>query len=119
MARSCVRRAYGRLGGRCSRQVPSYADPHKSCSFIAGIRHFDYFHDRLVERFALFVDHAVQCIDTEHGGQLARAAAQAIVDALILGDRAEQRSSLILLARSEEHTSELQSLMRISYAVFC
>src|SRR3546814_2643878 len=25
----------------------------------------------------------------------------------------------IALARSEEHTSELQSLMRISYAVFC
>src|SRR3546814_2592441 len=25
----------------------------------------------------------------------------------------------ILCARSEEHTSELQSLMRISYAVFC
>src|SRR3546814_1685768 len=28
-------------------------------------------------------------------------------------------SSSELLARSEEHTSELQSLMRISYAVFC
>src|SRR3546814_9923728 len=28
-------------------------------------------------------------------------------------------SSLLLAARSEEHTSELQSLMRISYAVFC
>src|SRR3546814_9967439 len=27
--------------------------------------------------------------------------------------------SLRLVARSEEHTSELQSLMRISYAVFC
>src|SRR3546814_10735323 len=26
---------------------------------------------------------------------------------------------LLGLARSEEHTSELQSLMRISYAVFC
>src|SRR3546814_2801553 len=26
---------------------------------------------------------------------------------------------LMLLPRSEEHTSELQSLMRISYAVFC
>src|SRR3546814_10463453 len=26
---------------------------------------------------------------------------------------------LALLVRSEEHTSELQSLMRISYAVFC
>src|SRR3546814_1986421 len=30
------------------------------------------------------------------------------------GNRAPRRS-----ARSEEHTSELQSLMRISYAVFC
>src|SRR3546814_8070769 len=27
--------------------------------------------------------------------------------------------SLLLDVRSEEHTSELQSLMRISYAVFC
>src|SRR3546814_7189419 len=26
---------------------------------------------------------------------------------------------IAVLARSEEHTSELQSLMRISYAVFC
>src|SRR3546814_3998355 len=32
-------------------------------------------------------------------------------------DRAHQRRQLA--ARSEEHTSELQSLMRISYAVFC
>src|SRR3546814_2566989 len=28
-------------------------------------------------------------------------------------------NTFILLYRSEEHTSELQSLMRISYAVFC
>src|SRR3546814_1631851 len=28
-------------------------------------------------------------------------------------------ASTVLLFRSEEHTSELQSLMRISYAVFC
>src|SRR3546814_3750659 len=27
--------------------------------------------------------------------------------------------AVIAVARSEEHTSELQSLMRISYAVFC
>src|SRR3546814_9410572 len=27
--------------------------------------------------------------------------------------------ALLVLTRSEEHTSELQSLMRISYAVFC
>src|SRR3546814_3790288 len=30
-----------------------------------------------------------------------------------------QESILVCCARSEEHTSELQSLMRISYAVFC
>src|SRR3546814_3248243 len=29
------------------------------------------------------------------------------------------RAAALLSARSEEHTSELQSLMRISYAVFC
>src|SRR3546814_2414620 len=29
------------------------------------------------------------------------------------------REKYVLSARSEEHTSELQSLMRISYAVFC
>src|SRR3546814_6912690 len=28
-------------------------------------------------------------------------------------------TTVILVMRSEEHTSELQSLMRISYAVFC
>src|SRR3546814_4116723 len=30
-----------------------------------------------------------------------------------------QLDTLVAGARSEEHTSELQSLMRISYAVFC
>src|SRR3546814_4281883 len=48
---------------------------------------------------------------------------------LILGDQCvggcdaganpRDRQHLIDYARSEEHTSELQSLMRISYAVFC
>src|SRR3546814_9013922 len=32
---------------------------------------------------------------------------------------AEQRDLALELSRSEEHTSELQSLMRSSYAVFC
>src|SRR3546814_7336257 len=31
----------------------------------------------------------------------------------------EQGVERVLVGRSEEHTSELQSLMRISYAVFC
>src|SRR3546814_3164451 len=34
-------------------------------------------------------------------------------------DQAQQRQLRVQGARSEEHTSELQSLMRISYAVFC
>src|SRR3546814_5530878 len=32
---------------------------------------------------------------------------------------AEQNLAVVEVQRSEEHTSELQSLMRISYAVFC
>src|SRR3546814_7931854 len=36
-----------------------------------------------------------------------------------IGDGAEERFSRVHPERSEEHTSELQSLMRISYAVFC
>src|SRR3546814_4987509 len=41
-------------------------------------------------------------------------------DALLtlLRETVEQREA-VLTGRSEEHTSELQSLMRISYAVFC
>src|SRR3546814_2033825 len=34
-------------------------------------------------------------------------------------DQARQGIQPVPLERSEEHTSELQSLMRISYAVFC
>src|SRR3546814_5342655 len=39
-----------------------------------------------------------------------------------LGDRLGRKYTFLItvtLMRSEEHTSELQSLMRISYAVFC
>src|SRR3546814_9327829 len=38
---------------------------------------------------------------------------------LVKADRWQKEFSLSRLTRSEEHTSELQSLMRISYAVFC
>src|SRR3546814_4709914 len=39
--------------------------------------------------------------------------------ARIEGGRSRQGAEPRRLGRSEEHTSELQSLMRISYAVFC
>src|SRR3546814_2057538 len=50
-------------------------------------------------------------------GQVEHAVGQAPVAVLV-----DQRGAVITCcadARSEEHTSELQSLMRISYAVFC
>src|SRR3546814_10478445 len=36
-----------------------------------------------------------------------------------LDQMGEMDNTLVLFTRSEEHTSELQSLMRNSYAVFC
>src|SRR3546814_16061432 len=56
------------------------------------------------------------------GPLLGRKAAQAgVVDSLAFGDQPSLICDLVDWARtrSEEHTSELQSLMRISYAVFC
>src|SRR3546814_960806 len=49
---------------------------------------------------------------------LGRAAYELTVAAVEPG-QVRTSSGLGVVARSEEHTSELQSLMRISYAVFC
>src|SRR3546814_8171969 len=51
----------------------------------------------------------------------ARNPVQALAAARVLvgNDVAAPSGTLHLAIRSEEHTSELQSLMRISYAVFC
>src|SRR3546814_1366121 len=48
-------------------------------------------------------------VDRDHGDAHLREAGEEAVEQFV-GDRG---------LRSEEHTSELQSLMRISYAVFC
>src|SRR3546814_3695705 len=42
-----------------------------------------------------------------------------LLSALGMDSPALGAAAVFYLARSEEHTSELQSLMRISYAVFC
>src|SRR3546814_2543855 len=43
----------------------------------------------------------------------------AVADMIRLANDFDFTPSVALACRSEEHTSELQSLMRISYAVFC
>src|SRR3546814_10290659 len=59
-------------------------------------------------RIALgIVDDATDFLVDQPGG--------GVGNVLALGDRMAEED----LFRSEEHTSELQSLMRISYAVFC
>src|SRR3546814_10440156 len=50
---------------------------------------------------------------TDGGGAVSAEAVKSRIRALI---EAEDAKAIL---RSEEHTSELQSLMRISYAVFC
>src|SRR3546814_2310992 len=68
-----------------------------------------------------------------HGEGRRREAEVALAAALVVGDQRAHAAfardgdglgyggdhAVCLVARSEEHTSELQSLMRISYAVFC
>src|SRR3546814_7926795 len=56
----------------------------------------------------------VDRLDVDRGLLAAAIVLEFIGHALILAKRREPRQD-----RSEEHTSELQSLMRISYAVFC
>src|SRR3546814_3558702 len=84
------------------------------------VRQLDFVDDDL----ALLV--LLQPVDAADHGRLAGAGRSADDDALAAVDRQvdvledmELAIPLVHADRSEEHTSELQSLMRISYAVFC
>src|SRR3546814_1030036 len=75
-------------------------------------------YDEMAVRVELFGDEVerIQQVDTLTGEQVA------VLDELVLYPAThyvtgEERMHRAI--RSEEHTSELQSLMRISYAVFC
>src|SRR3546814_3387380 len=79
-------------------------------------------HDRVLERTLVFQDlhelgdaGALLADGDVDAVELLRLVV-ALVDRLLIDDGVERDGGL---ARSEEHTSELQSLMRISYAVFC
>src|SRR3546814_1759271 len=53
-----------------------------------------------------------------HGNAMALAAVLGLSAAMVAPVHADG-TKIGFVSRSEEHTSELQSLMRISYAVFC
>src|SRR3546814_16047868 len=73
--------------------------------------------DTLFPYTTLFRSPAVREVGLDPIGEPARnLAVDAQIDAAKFGRDAAAR---VGHARSEEHTSELQSLMRISYAVFC
>src|SRR3546814_9626820 len=84
------------LGVRQSQFTMRRHGPHRAASRVAGGREGHPFWDPAIELCPPVC--AVQ---------------------MITNDRLQARALLLGIGRSEEHTSELQSLMRISYAVFC
>src|SRR3546814_2156993 len=70
--------------------------------------------DMLVERLAHALHHAAMDLALDNG--------RVDYPAHVIGDDIAHHfcdAGRLIHFRSEEHTSELQSLMRISYAVFC
>src|SRR3546814_8640658 len=86
-----------------------------ACAFEAKVEFEDQLPQSLARRLATKRDHPFG-LRLEPRKRLARDAARefGIAAEAQLGRLTVERH-----ARSEEHTSELQSLMRISYAVFC
>src|SRR3546814_1355102 len=78
---------------------------------------------RVVAGHLVQVDHAAHARVVQQLGNRVRQAAGADVvapqDRVAVAERDAAVDHFLAAARSEEHTSELQSLMRISYAVFC
>src|SRR3546814_3488889 len=83
---------------------------------------FDVLDETHLQHFVGFVEHQIT-----DAGQIERAALEMVEHASRRADddmyaapqRRELRRGVHVVVRSEEQTSELQSLMRISYAVFC
>src|SRR3546814_9760399 len=90
---------------------------------FAGLEVNIYFQIALIMLLGLLAKNAILIVEF---AIQRRKAGLSIVEAAFEGARVRLRPILMTsfafivgLLRSEEHTSELQSLMRISYAVFC
>src|SRR3546814_2011494 len=98
--------------------VAEHLDPHLG---IGGV-------DRHVQRAQPLGHHTLEVglCEAGEGGEVPVEEAQPVVVVLqvqalpeALRELVDEAELAVVVARSEEHTSELQSLMRISYAVFC
>src|SRR3546814_9855851 len=111
-----IRELAGDATARCAHQI-TLLDQVRLDHVFDGVACFADRRGEIVESGRT----AVETLD-QHHQQLAVHQVEAIaVDRQQLHCLARQRSGNLAVAphRSEEHTSELQSLMRISYAVFC
>src|SRR3546814_6653053 len=90
-----------RSAGAAATALPAYADTARAAA-TAGLG-VNAGHDLSQANLGAFLDAVPNVLEVSIGHALIGEALYAGLDA----------------TRSEEHTSELQSLMRISYAVFC
>src|SRR3546814_9900775 len=100
------------IGGDDLEDEVDFTVEHVTFADFGNVRHVLFEFGEIALGLALEADHR------EHGDRIAQRGR--IEFGVIPLDRAGflQRADAAQ-ARSEEHTSELQSLMRISYAVFC
>src|SRR3546814_8372893 len=82
---------------------------------VGGVAEAEDFAGKFSERA---VDLIFGPLNGEHVHKIQRGSVE-LFEHLVAGAPLSQEALADLTERSEEHTSELQSLMRISYAVFC
>src|SRR3546814_9518129 len=93
----------------CSSDLAHSGVIQKGVEHADGVRSAAHAGDQHVGQAALLLHDLRACLDADDGLEIAHQ--------LGIGVRPGGRADDV--ERSEEHTSELQSLMRISYAVFC
>src|SRR3546814_5422906 len=109
-----------RRGCAASRGHGAWRQPHRRPASTVAASSF-----RLRPRATLAHDQPAEEADRpgdkrqQQKGELHRAAETLLIGVARDPHAGEQVEGEIVDPRSEEHTSELQSLMRISYAVFC
>src|SRR3546814_2818883 len=91
-----------------------YANVHRGAHRLSGLATASYEGARARLQAFLNAPGAEQVIFTKSATEAINLVASAFAAIVAPGDEI-----IVSSLRSEEHTSELQSLMRISYAVFC